>query len=292
MDRREFLKKGVLSAASVIASASVLSGFMTNEANAKGKSKKRIGLQLYSLREAMKEDVMGTLKAVADAGYTEIETAGYNDSIVYGMSTVEFRNVCKKMGMNMSSTHLGARTDINDMKAALAWWNVAFDDHAKAGCRYAIQPAFKIGDTLDDIKRQCDYFNQVGELANKKGIKFGFHNHAKEFDKRGDEVIYDYLINNTDPKNVFFQMDVYWVQKGGADPVEYLKKYAGRFPVLHIKDESIIGEGGTLDFKAIFDAAYAQGMKDYYVEIEKYTLPPVTCAEKSFDFLDNAPYVK
>ncbi|MDR2885500.1 MAG: sugar phosphate isomerase/epimerase [Rikenellaceae bacterium] len=292
MDRREFLKKSVLSAAGAIASASVLSAFLANEASAKGKVKKRIGLQLYSLREAMKEDAHATLKAIADTGYNELETAGYNNGLLYGMAPAGFRKLCKSMKMNVSGAHIGAQVDPRDMTVALAWWDKALDDQKAAGCRYAIQPSFKIGDSLDDIKLQCEYFNRVGELATKKGIKFGFHNHAKEFEKRGGEVIYDYLINNTDPKHVFYEMDVYWVKKGGADPVEYLKKYAGRFPVLHIKDESIIGESGTLDFQSIFEAAYAQGMKDYYVEVEKYTLPPMNCVEKSYDFLYAAPFVK
>jgi sugar phosphate isomerase/epimerase len=88
-------------------------------------------------------------------------------------------------------------------------------------------------------------------------------------------------------------MDVYWVAQGGADPVAYLNKYAGRFPVLHIKDAEIIGASGTMDFGPIFDAAYAQGMKDYYVEVERYgSLPPEVCVQKSFDFLEAATYVK
>jgi sugar phosphate isomerase/epimerase len=129
-------------------------------------------------------------------------------------------------------------------------------------------------------------------MANERGLEFGFHNHAKEFEKRDGEVIMDYLINNTDPANVFYELDVYWALKGGVDPTEYINKFAGRFPVLHIKDESIIGETGELDFRAIFDAAYAQGMKDYYVEVEKYTLPPLNCVEKSYDFLYGADFVK
>ena len=87
-------------------------------------------------------------------------------------------------------------------------------------------------------------------------------------------------------------MDVYWVKRCGQDPVEYLKKYPKRFPVLHIKDETAIGASGTIDFKPIFDQAYANGMKDWYVEVERYDGTPQEDVQKSYDFLNNAAFVK
>jgi sugar phosphate isomerase/epimerase len=100
------------------------------------------------------------------------------------------------------------------------------------------------------------------------------------------------MINNTDPKKVCFEMDVYWVMKGGYSPVEYMKKYPNRFPLLHIKDEKEIGTSGLLDFKAIFDEAYSIGMKDYFVEVEQYNFEPIVSVQKSYDFLAQASYVK
>ena len=93
------------------------------------------------------------------------------------------------------------------------WWKQALDAQAEAGCSYAVQASYPIGEKLDDIKLYCDYFNQVGAEAKKRGLRFGFHNHAKEFEKREGEVIYDYMVANTDPTNVMFELDVYWAQK-------------------------------------------------------------------------------
>lgn len=155
-----------------------------------------------------------------------------------------------------------------------------------------VQPWFELGNTLDDIKLYCDYFNRVGAEAKKRGMRFGFHNHNKEFEKREGEVIYDYLIANTDPTNVMFELDVYWAQKGGVNPVDYIQKYGGRIPLLHIKDEEAIGESGTMDFQSIFEAAYNSGMESYFVEVERYGRTPEKDVAASYEFLAAAPYVK
>lgn len=292
MNRRKFLKQGVLAATGVVAGGSILSSlFGLTSCDSKPKAKK-VGLQLYSLREAMGSNPASTLKQVAEMGYKELETASYNDGKLYGYAPAEFRKMVEDLGMSVSSAHLGQGYTPEKDAEIMAWWDKALDTQVAAGCRYAIQPSMHIGDTLDDIKMYADYFSKVGEMANKKGIKFGFHNHAGEFQERGGEVILDYLIKNTDKDTVFYELDVYWASKGGVNPAEYIKKHAGRFPVLHIKDESIIGESGEIDFESIFKAAYAQGMKDYYVEVERYTLPPENCVQKSYDYLYNAEFVK
>ena len=100
------------------------------------------------------------------------------------------------------------------------------------------------------------------------------------------------MLENTDPKLVTFEMDVYWVMKGGCSPVDYMKKYPKRFQLLHIKDEKEIGESGQLDFKAIFEAGYSIGIKDYFVEVERYNFEPLVSVQKSYDFMAAASYVK
>jgi sugar phosphate isomerase/epimerase len=145
---------------------------------------------------------------------------------------------------------------------------------------------------LGELDVWCDYYNAVGEVTKKSGLMFGFHNHSREFEKIEGTIMMDHMIKNTDPKLVCFELDVYWSQKGGYPAVDYLNKYAGRFPLLHIKDEEEIGASGTMDFKLIFEAAYAQGMKDFYVEVEKYNFEPIESVQKSFEYLNNASYVK
>jgi sugar phosphate isomerase/epimerase len=137
-----------------------------------------------------------------------------------------------------------------------------------------------------------DYFNAVGELTAASGMQFGWHNHNNEFTRIEDKVIYDFMLKNTDPQKVTFEMDVYWVMKGGCSPVEYMKKYLNRFQLLHIKDEKEIGESGLLDFKTIFETGYSIGIKDYFVEVERYNFEPLVSVQKSYDFLAVAAYVK
>jgi sugar phosphate isomerase/epimerase len=194
--------------------------------------------------------------------------------------------------MKISSTHTGGPRLGGDEAEMTAWWTQAIADHKAMGCRYIIVPSIGIGDTIESVQAICDHFNKVGAMCKAEGIIFGYHNHAGEFKKIGDQVIMDYLIENTS-SDVCFELDVYWANRGGQDPVAYINKYAGRFPLLHIKDESVIGDSGELNFEAIYNAAYAQGMKDYYVEVERYSpYPPEECVQKSFDFLEVATYVK
>lgn len=288
MDRREFLKRSLLASAGAVVGGSLL----LDELSARERGQKIVGLQLYSLRDAMGKDVPGTLKKVAAMGYTILETAGYGDGKLYGYAPAEFRKMVEGLGMQVSGAHLGQNYTKETETKVLDWWRKALDTQAAAGCSYAVQPSFPIGDTLDAIKLYCDYFTKVGELAKARGLRFGFHNHAKEFEKRGSEVIFDYMVANTDPNNVMFELDVYWAVKGGVDPVDYINKYAGRIPLLHIKDETAIGRSGTIDFKSIFDAAYANGMESYFVEVERYDSTPEKDVKASFTYLNNAPFVR
>jgi sugar phosphate isomerase/epimerase len=100
------------------------------------------------------------------------------------------------------------------------------------------------------------------------------------------------MINNTDPAKVFYQMDVYWVQQGGYNPVEYINKYPGRFEILHIKDELEIGMSGEVDFEAIYNNAETAGAKYMVVEVERYTGTPLEGVKESYDYLNNAAFVK
>ena len=196
--------------------------------------------------------------------------------------------------MKPTSAHLSHFIG-DDMNKDLAWWNTAIEAHKKAGMKYMVMPVSPINEkaSMDDLKRYfSDYFYQIGLAAAGAGIKFGYHNHDYEFKQIEGQTIYDLMLENSSPDHIFFEMDVYWVKRGGKDPVEYLKKYPNRFPVLHIKDETAIGASGTIDFKPIFEQAYANGMKDWYVEVERYDGTPQEDVQKSYDFLNNAAYVK
>lgn len=286
-NRRDFLKTSSLVLAGGLMSTSLL------QAAVAGKRKKAIGLQLYSLRDAMKVDALGTLKQVADIGFTTLETANYADGKIYGMAPAEFKKVVKGLGMKMTSTHLGGPNYTKETaKEAMEWWKKAIEDHVAAGVTYMVKPSMPIPKTLGELQMWCDYYNAIGELTAASKIKFGFHNHAREFEKIEGEIMFDYMLKNTDPKKVFYEMDVYWVMRGGYNAVDYMDKYPDRFPVLHIKDEKEIGESGKLDFKAIYEKAYKNGLKDSFVEVERYNFEPIESVRKSYEFLNAAPYVK
>jgi len=285
-NRRDFLKLSSALAAGAL--------FQPQDLLALNKAKKPIGLQLYSLREDMREDPQNTLRMVASIGYKSLETASYADGKVYGMEPVFFRKYIEDLGMRLRSAHVGGPRNYepSQKQEALDWWKKAIADHKAMGAKYIIKPSMPIPTSLSELNYWIDYYNSIGEIAKKSGMMFGFHNHAREFEAIEGHIMMDHMIEMTDPKLVCFELDVYWSQKGGQDPVEYLERYAGRFPLLHIKDEEEIGASGTLDFEGIFKAAYKQGMKDYFVEVERYNFEPLESVQQSFEFLNNASYVK
>lgn len=293
MDRREFLKKSLLLTAGTLVGGNLLanSSALTGMAQA-SKKKKSVGLQLYSLRDEIGKDVPGTLKKVSDMGYSTLETASYGNGKLYGYSPSDFRKMAEDLGMKVTGAHLGQNYSKENDAKVMEWWKEALDTQAAAGCKYAVQPSFPIGKKMEDIQLYCDYFNKVGALAKERGLWFGFHNHAGEFAEIDGKVIFDYMVENTDPDSVMFELDVYWVQRGGKNAAEYINKYGKRIPLLHIKDECAIGESGTMDFEPIFNAAYKNKMKEYYVEVERYTVSPDEDVQRSFEFLNNAKFVK
>jgi sugar phosphate isomerase/epimerase len=268
--------------------------FMAFGLNAKP-AKKEIGLQLWSVKDDIKKDVPGTIAAVGEMGYTFVETAGYGDGKFYGMDPLEFKALVNENGMEFLSSHTGqALPDADKWDETMAWWDVCIDAHAKAGVKYIVQPFMdeKGYGSLEDLQRYCDYFNAVGEKCNAKGIRFGYHNHNHEFEEVDGKIRYDYMLQNTDPKKVFFQLDLYWIVVGGQDPVAYFNKYPKRFDLLHIKDKEELGASGMMDFESMFAAKKKAGTKHIIVEVERYNFPPLESVEKSLEFLMEADYVK
>lgn len=259
-------------------------------------AKKDIYIQLYSVRDDIKADYEGTLAKVAEMGYTGIEAASYNDGKFYGLSPEEFKKSIEDVGMEVLSSHIAhplAENPVDtDWEAVWTWWDTAIKAHKDAGMKYIVAPWMPTPATLEVLQAYCDYYNQIGEKCNEAGIRFGYHNHNFEFTEIEGELMYDYLLNNTDPAKVFFQMDVYWVGEGGKDPVEYFNNYQGRFELLHIKDEKELGLSGKVDFENIFNNADKSGAKYMIVEVERYTGTPLEGVEESYNYLNNADFVK
>lgn len=264
------------------------------------KSKKKIGLQLYSVNQDM-GNVDASLAKVAKAGYTVVETLG--SPTCFGFPAEEFKALCDKHGLAIISTHTSIAMNPQNEAAVMEQWRAVFEGLKTMGAKYCVIPGFNLGKSLADLKAVCEYFNKVGNLAKEYGLKLGYHNHAHEYELCEGKVKWEYMIENTDPESVFFQMDVYWTTRGGKDPVEYLKKYPNRIQMLHIKDDLVIGESGKIDFEAIYNQFYKNGYKDFVVEQEMPRGPKDETKEqrfarmwegvaKSAAYLENAKFVK
>lgn len=257
--------------------------------------KKNIGLQLYSIRDSIMRDVPGAIEKVAKMGYTFVEPAGYKNGQFYGMDPATFKTLCESNKLLILSSHTGqALPDSANWEKTMAWWDECITAHAALGVKFLVQPFMgrEAYQSLDTLKRYCDYFNLIGEKCNAKGIRFGYHNHDKEFSTKLDgQTVYDFMLANTDPSKVMFEMDLYWAVEGGANPVDYFNRYPGRFELWHIKDKEEIGASGMMDFASIWAGAAKSGMQYGIVEVEKYNFDEYTSCQKSIEFLNNAKFV-
>ena len=272
-------------------------------AKAKKDAKKDIGIQLYSVRDLIgsfgrnQHDYKPVLKALADMGYTSVEAASYKDGMLYGQTPEQFRKDVEDAGMRVISTHCTLNLSdeelaSGDFSKALAWWDECIAAHKAAGAEYIVVPSMRKISTLKDLQTYCRYFNEVGARCAAAGMKFGYHNHSREFEKIEDKVMLDYMLENTDPDKVLFEMDVYWAVMGKASPVDYFHKYPGRFKMLHIKDRREIGQSGMVGFDAIFENAKTAGVENIIVEVEQYSYDVEKSVKLSLDYLLEAPFVK
>lgn len=254
-----------------------------------------IGLQLYSLREDMKKDPVATVQKVGEMGYDYVESAGYSDGKIYGMEPEAFKSLVEENGMLYLGAHSGqAIPESGNWEELMPWWDRCIATHKAAGAKYIVQPSMgkSAFESLEGLAAYCAYFNAVGEKCNEAGLRFGFHNHAKEFGEIDGVVIYDYMLENTDPEKVMFQLDIYWIYEGGKEPFDYFAKYPGRFESMHIKDAKELGESGKIDFKPILDRAVEEGAVYHVVEVEKYNFEPLVSVEKSLEHLKEIGFAK
>jgi sugar phosphate isomerase/epimerase len=300
MNRRHFFKQsGVIIGAAALAGASA----PALRANVSRKTaKKQIGLQLYSLRDDMRKDPDGTLKAVAGMGYQLLESYGYGNRLYFGKTPADFRKQLSDLGMRMTSSHTGFGVYVNDTGAA--WDDVKrnMEDTRTAGAKWIVQAGYPGSryTRLDEVKKLADTFNRVGELAKTFGLNFAYHNHTEEFSAIERQIPYQKYIEWTDKELVTFQMDIGHVANVMGDYVGYLLKYPGRFRTLHIRDTNLttkapteFGEG-EVRMKEVFDLfpAPGSGLEDYYVEQEGYRYEPRVSVAKCYEYLDKADFVK
>lgn len=247
-----------------------------------------VGLQLWSVRDAMGNDPESTIKQIGEMGYDYVESAGYNDGLIYGMEPETFKNLVEENGMRYLGAHVGRQIpEDQDWKELMPWWDTCIAAHQAAGVEYIVQPSMghTAFESLEGLAEYCEYFNAIGAKCQEAGIRFGFHNHAGEFSELEGEIMYDYMMQKTDADKVMFQLDVYWIKEGGKDFRDYLEKYPGRYGSIHIKDEKELGESGEMNFEQILDLAQKKGVDYYVVEVEKYNYSPLESVDKSLDHL-------
>ncbi|GCB34902.1 sugar phosphate isomerase/epimerase family protein [Bacteroides faecalis] len=267
---------------------------------ADAKKKKDVTIQLYSVRDLIKEgsDFNALLKKLAQMGYSSVEAANYNDGKFYGLTPEDFKKAVEDAGMTVLSSHCSRGLSdqelaSGDFTESLKWWDQCIAAHKAAGMKYIVTPWLGVPKTVKDLQTYCNYFNEIGKRCKENGMLYGYHNHAHEFEKvEGKEVMYNYMLENTNPDYVFFQMDVYWVVRGQNSPVDYFKKYPGRFKILHIKDDRELGQSGMVGFDAIFKNAATAGVQNIVAEIERYSCPVEESVKESIDYLLDAPFVK
>ncbi|MEO7044093.1 MAG: sugar phosphate isomerase/epimerase [Ferruginibacter sp.] len=279
-NRRDFLK----------ASGAFALGSMLLPEFVKATGSKRlkdIGLQLYTVRKEMIEDNVGTLKKIASLGYKEIESAASQKGSYYGFKPAEMKKVCSDLGMVLRSGHVSYNNN----------WQKTVDNAAESGQEYLIVSVMPTrGQTVDNYKSVAEVFNKAADVAKKSNITFGYHNHDSEFDKDNGKVLYDVLLENTDPHLVKMEMDIGWVIVTGNDPISYFTKYPGRFPLWHLKDmdlkekHSVEFGKGSLDVKKMFENKKKAGMKYFFVEQEEYTGTAFECLKANMDYLQKLKY--
>jgi len=294
--RRSFLKNSTMA----LVGAGLLPKVLQAAALAPAKKQSLIGIQLYSVRADMYKQPLETLKALANMGYQYVEHANYVNRKFYGYSATEFKKVLNDLGMSMPSGHTvmtathfdKAKNDFTDA------WKYTVEDAATLGQEYVISPSIdeKLRRSYDGLMLQLDIFNKSGELCKKSGMQFGYHNHEFEFtEKLNDTLMYDLIFKNTDPNLVVQQLDFGNMYGSGGRAKEWIDKYHGRFPSLHVKDEiktdgrgemndgydsTTIGDGVVDPKMLCLLAKKVGGAHHFIIEQESYqNKTPLECAK-------------
>jgi sugar phosphate isomerase/epimerase len=279
MNRKSFIKTSTLALAAI----SIPDSFL----NKPKYPKNLVGLQLYSVREAMKANPLETLQQLSAMGYRFVEHANYIDRKFYGYTAKEFVKILQDLGLKMPSGHTVFATKHWDFatKDFTSEWKYTIEDAATCGQQFVISPSLEAAQrkTVDDIKAFMEIFNKNGELCNKSGMKFGYHNHDFEFSQRlGNQTVFELILDNTDPNLVMQQLDMGNLYNGGANALDIVNKYPGRFESWHVKDEilsaskhekyesTILGKG-IVPVKEILDIAVkTKGVGHLIIEQESY----------------------
>lgn len=283
--RREFLR---VSAAGALGAIVLSQSSCRNATNKTAKAPEpaivdpksfNLGLQLYTIRDAMAVDVPGSLKKVSDLGYRYVELADYVDGKFYGYAPADFKKLVNDLGMEILSSH----TQVEGAGVTLDSARKMAEDHALIGAKYCIQPWIveEMRNSIATYQKMAANWNAIGKVMKEFGLQFGYHNHNFEFATVEGKVPYfDVMLAELDKDLVIMEMDMFWTSQAGHNPVDIFKEYPGRFPIYHLKDGyqklppyfdvtkgniAPVGEG-VVNFKEIIAAKDIAGMKYMIVE--------------------------
>ncbi len=242
---------------------------------------KKVGLQLYTVRDLMKADLPGTLRKVAQIGYKEVEFAGY-----YGRTPAQIRALLKQNGLTSPSSHIGL--DILEKDSVRAFADAKAIGHQWVTMPYIPEERRK---TADDWNKIIGLLNQLGPQAKAAGLRLAYHNHDFEIRPVNGVRPLDMMLDKTDPSLVDFEMDLYWVVFGGGDPLDFFNRHPKRFAMVHVKDSAgppdnkMVDVGkGTIDFPKIFAQSDKAGIKHYFVEHDQ-PADPIATIRNSYNYL-------
>lgn len=236
-------------------------------------NKKTLAIQLYTVRDAVSENLEKALERLVNLGFTELEIYGYNGTF-FGKTRSEFQTILKNVGLKAISSHHTTGILHNEQGTLLKNWEKSVEDLHFIGSEYMVcSYLFPEERTIENYKRLPELLNKSGEITKKSGIQFAYHNHDFEFEKFDESKnIYDFILENTSSDLVKMELDLYWISKAGLDPLIYFERYPKRFPLWHVKDMKSetkdfaeIGNG-TIDFKRIFEAKEKAGLEHWFLE--------------------------
>jgi len=278
LSRRNFIRNAAFTAAGAT--------LLGQNLFANAKKGELTGIQLYSIRADMGKDPLGTLKQLSAMGYKHVEHASYVNRKFYGWTAAEFKKVLDDLGLKMPSGHTvmttkhwgAAKKDFTDA------WKYTVEDAAAMGQMFVISPSMeqKTRTDINELKSFMNVFNKSGELCQKYGMKFGYHNHDFEFsEKLNGQTLFDIILSETDPKLVMQQLDIGNMINGGAKALDIMQKYPGRFESMHVKDEILAASGhekyestilgtGIVPVKEVIDLGRKWGTKHFIIEQEAY----------------------
>ena len=240
----------------------------------------RIALQMYTVRDDARQDFVGTLRRVAEIGYPAIQLAGYGD-----LPAAELKRILDDLGLSVAGAHIALERLMHALEEEAEF-------NATLGNRDLICPILPASrrQSEGDYRQVAADFSDLGRRCRDLGARFSYHNHAFEFESFGETTAMRLLLDESDPETVFWEPDVYWIAAGGHDPAAWLRRYAGRCPLIHLKDMTAtepptfaeVGEG-VLDFQPIFEATAEADW--HVVEQDTTTRPPLESAAISLEHL-------